>query len=443
MPESSPAYIRALYLRFLASSGVSTDSRQLQPGNLFFALKGPHFDGNQYAAAALRAGARFAVVDDPAVVEDDNYVLVPDVLAALQELARHHRRHFSQPVLALTGSNGKTTTKELLAGVLSMQYRVHATIGNLNNHIGVPLTLLAMSLDTEIAVIEMGANHQQEIAALCRIAEPTHGLITNIGSAHLEGFGGIPGVIKGKGELFDYLRDHRGVAFVNLNDEHLPAMGHRVPQRVEYTVSDRPDPTHAPMEAKLLATHPNVRVAFLGEGGQLLEVTTHLPGAHNFQNILAAIAVAKYFKVPGRKIAAALAAYVPSNNRSQRLRYREVDFLLDAYNANPSSVAATLRTFAELSQGRGAAVLGEMRELGAEAPAAHQRIAVLARELGLDPVILVGPAFAATAERLGLRYFPDTAALKEWFWQQDWRGRFVLLKASRGVALEGVLADTD
>ena len=441
MPDTSPPYIRALYLRFLASSGVSTDSRHLRAGNLFFALKGPNFDGNRYAAAALQAGARFAVVDDPSVAVDDNYVLVPDVLRALQELARHHRRHLTQPVLALTGSNGKTTTKELLAGVLSMHYRVHATQGNLNNHIGVPLTLLAMPLDTEIAVIEMGANHQEEIAALCRIAEPTHGLITNIGSAHLEGFGGIPGVIKGKGELFDYLREHRGVAFVNLNEAHLPALGQRVPQRVEYVASDAPDPKHPPMEAKLLATHPNVKVAFLAENGSLLEVETNLPGAHNFQNILAAIAVAKYFKVPGHKIAAALAAYVPSNNRSQRLRHRGVDFLLDAYNANPSSVAATLRAFAQLRPGRGAAVLGEMLELGDAAPAAHRRIAELARELALDPIVLVGAAFAESAERLGLPYFPDTGSLKPWFWKQDWQDRLVLLKASRGVKLEQLLTD--
>lgn len=441
MPDSSPPYIRALYLRFLAGTGVSTDSRRVRKGDLFFALKGPNFDGNRYAAAALREGARFAVVDDPAIAVDDNYILVPDTLKALQELARHHRRHFSQPVLALTGSNGKTTTKELIAGVLSMRYRVHATQGNLNNHIGVPLTLLAMPLDTEIAVIEMGANHQQEIAALCRIAEPTHGLITNIGSAHLEGFGGIPGVIKGKGELFDYLRDHRGVAFVNLNEAYLPDMGQRVPQRVEYVASDHPNPKHPPMEAKLLATQPNVRVAFLAENGSLLEVETQLPGAHNFQNILAAIAVAKYFKVPGQKIATALAAYVPSNNRSQRLRHREVDFLLDAYNANPSSVAATLRTFAGLSKGRGAAVLGEMLELGEETPAAHRRIAVLAGELGLDPVILVGPAFAESARQLGLRHFPDTASLKPWFWNQNWQNQLVLLKASRGVGLEQLLLD--
>lgn len=441
MPENLPSSISSLYLRFLASSGVSTDSRNIGRDNLFFALTGPNFDGNRYAAAALQKGARFAVVDDPAVAEDENYILVPNVLQTLQDLARHHRRHLSQPVLALTGSNGKTTTKELLAGVLSQRYRVHSTQGNLNNHIGVPLTLLRMPLDTEIAVIEMGANHQGEIAALCRIAEPTHGLITNIGAAHLEGFGGIPGVIKGKGELYDYLRDHRGVAFVNLNEAHLPEMGQRVPHRVEYHVSEQPHPGHPPIEAKLLTVHPNVSVAFLAEDGVLLETRSRLPGAHNFQNILTALAVGKYFKVPGRQIAAAIEAYQPAHNRSQWMRHREVDFFLDAYNANPSSVAATLRTFSDLRGGRGVVVLGEMLELGSDAPDAHRRIAELARQLGFETVILVGTAFAEAATAFGFRHFSDTPELRSWFWQQDWSHRTVLLKGSRGVGLEKLLQD--
>lgn len=424
-----------LHDHYRAARGqVSTDSRQPQPGTLFFALNGPTFRGADFAALALEKGARHAVVDEEVLATRDpaHYTYAPDPLAALQALAQEHRRRFVGPVLAVTGSNGKTTTKELLAAVLGQKYNVLATSGNLNNHIGVPLTLLRLRLaEHSFAIIEMGANHRGEIASYCQWATPTHGLITNIGKAHLEGFGGEEGIAKGKGELFDYLAQNGGVAFVNTLDARLPGLAAAVPQRATY-----PGPTDA-YPATLLAAAPALHLR-LGSGP---EVAAQLTGSYNFPNMAAAAAVGAFFRVPAERIAAALAAYNPQNNRSQLVRTaRGNDLILDAYNANPSSMAAALRSFAQrpvaAGQGR-VAILGDMLELGSSATAEHWALGELLATLKLTQVLLVGPLMqAAAAAYPPAQHVPTKADASEWLARHPLAGQLVLLKGSRGMGLE-------
>jgi UDP-N-acetylmuramoyl-tripeptide--D-alanyl-D-alanine ligase len=427
-----------LYAHYLAAQGqVSTDSRQPQPGTLFFALNGPSFRGAAFAAGALAKGARHAVVDDEQLVASDpvHYTYAPDPLVALQALAQEHRRQFEGPVLAVTGSNGKTTTKELLTVVLAQKYNVLATIGNLNNHIGVPLTLLRLRPGVhEFAVVEMGANHRGEIADYCQWAEPTHGLITNIGKAHLEGFGGEAGIALGKGELFDYLAAHAGTAFVNTLDAKLPSLAMSVPHRATYP---QPSDTYP---ATLLAAAPALRLRL----GADTEVEAQLTGDYNFPNLAAAAAVGAFFGVPAVAVAAALAAYSPQNNRSQLVRTdRGNDLILDAYNANPSSMAAALRSFAQrplgASQGR-LTILGDMFELGETSTAEHRALGELLADLGLQNAVLIGPLMqAAAAAQPAAHYFADKATAAEWLAQQTIAGQLVLLKGSRGMGLETLL----
>ena len=430
-----------LYDVYLRHPRVSIDSRKVSTDGLFVALRG-QADGNQYAEKALAAGAAYAIVDNPAVVPaggDDRYLLVEDSLQALQGLARRHRDAFRMPVFAITGSNGKTTTKELIAAVMSRQYRVHATPGNYNNHIGLPLTILGMPTGTEFLILEMGANHQGEIAELCAIGRPTHGLITNIGEAHLEGFGGKEGVKKGKGELYDFLRRTGGVAFVNTDETDLPDMAASLPRQIPYFVSAAPSPTVAGLEIQQRALHPFVRVGFLTEARELIATDTRLAGVHNLQNIKSAIAVGKYFKVPGALIAAALADYRPANHRSQWMTHRGVTFYWDAYNANPSSVVAALNGFAaDCPPQDGVIVLGEMLELGEAAPAAHRRVVLRAGQVART-VLLVGHEMQDVAREFDRPHFADSMALAAWFWAQDWSDRKVFVKGSRGNRLERLL----
>jgi UDP-N-acetylmuramoyl-tripeptide--D-alanyl-D-alanine ligase len=430
----------SLYAHYLAAQGqVSTDSRQPQPGTLFFALNGPSFRGADFAAGALAQGARHAVVDDLALATQDpaHYTYAPDPLAALQALAREHRRRFRGPVLAVTGSNGKTTTKELLTVVLAQQFNVLATIGNLNNHIGVPLTLLRLRPEEhDFAVIEMGANHQGEIADYCQWAEPTHGLITNIGKAHLEGFGGEAGIAKGKGELFDYLAAHGGMAFVNTLDAKLPALAATVPQRATY-----PSPADTyPATPLPPAQGPGLRLR-LWDG---TEVAAQLTGEYNFPNMAAAAAVGAFFGVPAARVALALASYDPQNNRSQLLRTAlGNDLILDAYNANPSSMAAALHSFAHrpvaARQGR-LAILGDMFELGESAVPEHRALGELLAELKLGKVLLIGSLMqAAAAAYPAAHYFADKSAAAVWLAGHPVASQLVLLKGSRGMGLETLL----
>ena len=424
-----------LYSRYLAAGGlVSTDSRQPQPGTLFFALNGPSFRGAAFAPQALAQGARHAVVDDAALARTDpaRYTYVPDPLGALQGLARHHRRQFRMPVLAVTGSNGKTTTKELLTAVLAQQFQVLATIGNLNNHIGVPLTLLRLRTgEHDFAVIEMGANHRGEIAALCEIAQPTHGLITNIGKAHLDGFGGAEGVALGKGELFDYLTRTGGTAFVNTLDARLPSLAAQVPSIRSYPrVMDT-------YPATLLAADPAVALR-LADG---TDVAAQLTGDYNFPNLAAAAAVGQYFEISTAKIAAALASYSPQNNRSQLVRTAAGnELVLDAYNANPSSMSAALRSFAARPVAAGQTklvILGDMFELGDESAAEHRALGQLLAQLPLPGIALIGPEMAGTAAATPhARHFATKAEAADWLRQHPVRGQQVLVKGSRGMALE-------
>ena len=431
--------INELYQLYLQSGKVTTDSRQVEPGSMFFALRGDNFDGNQFAAAALEKGAAYAVVDDPAVAKSGSFILVDDVLLTLQQLARFHRRQFLIPVIGITGSNGKTTTKELISAVLASHYNTHYTRGNLNNHIGVCLTLLAMPLNTEVAVIEMGANAQGEIAALCRIAEPTHGLITNIGKAHLEGFGGLEGVKKGKSELYRFLSENRSTAFINTDEPFLEELSAGVSKRVAYCLSEDPAPDHQPYEVKLLETQPFLKVAFLGETGDIIDVQTNLIGRYNLGNLMSAIALGKYFKVPALKIKAAIEAYVPRMNRSQITSWGTNTIIMDAYNANPSSMEQALLNFSSMEARRKVAILGDMFELGAESPAEHQRIAALAKAQPYDLLILVGEHFSEPAQQLDVQHFGTVNTLKEWFGQQRWERTCFLLKGSRGMQLEKLL----
>ncbi|GAB2963744.1 UDP-N-acetylmuramoyl-tripeptide--D-alanyl-D-alanine ligase [Hymenobacter coalescens] len=429
----SPISLPDLYTRYLQCRAVSTDTRQAQEQTLFVALNGPSFRGADFAPQALEKGACFAVVDDAALAATDpaRYCYVPDTLVALQQLALHHRRQLSIPVLAVTGSNGKTTTKELLNAVLSRRYRVQYTRGNLNNHIGVPLTLLSIRPEAhELAVVEMGANHQGEIDAYCRYAEPTHGLITNIGKAHLEGFGGIEGVAKGKSELFRYLTATGGTAFVNTQDARLPALGGLVPNRVSY-----PGPADT-YPAQLVAAAPRV-VLRLFDG---TPVEAAITGAYNFVNLAAAAAVGAYFEVPTADIAAALAAYDPQNNRSQLVRTARNEVILDAYNANPSSMAAALASLTARpgEAARKVAVLGDMFELGDESTAEHHALGDLLARQGFGEVLLVGPEMQR-AQRPGFRHFATKAQAAAWLREHPLQERLVLVKGSRGMGLETLM----
>lgn len=427
---------QTLYGHFLAHPQVSTDTRNIVPDCLFFALKGANFNGNRFAAAALEQGAAFAVVDEPEAVTDARCLLVADVLASLQDLARHHRSALGANglrVIGLTGSNGKTTTKELVARVLSQQFRTHFTLGNLNNHIGVPLTLLQLTSAHEVAVIEMGANHQREIDALSRIAVPDFGLITNIGLAHLEGFGGPEGVLKGKTELFQFLAETGGTAFLLADEARLSGWRDRLPV---HTYGSTPD---AEVHGELLAADPFVRFRWQAGGGAWHEVQTQLAGAYNVPNLLAAACIGGAFGISAAAINVALESYVPDNNRSQLVQRGNLRLLLDAYNANPSSMEAAVINAAGLAAAEKLLVLGDMFELGDVAAVEHQRITdLLAKLLPTARVLLVGAHFAATQDACGFVRLPDSAAAAAWVAANRPQQGLVLIKGSRGMKMERV-----
>ena len=429
--------LQSLYQLFLSGCGISTDSRNVKKGDIFFALKGDHFDGNQYALQSLQNGAVLAVVDDHRLPDQPALFKVLDVLDTLQRLANFHRKQFSIPIIGITGSNGKTTTKELIAAVLNIHYPTHFTKGNLNNHIGVPLTLLAMPLNSEIAVIEMGANHQGEINDLCNIAEPTHGLITNIGKAHLEGFGGLEGVKIGKSELYRYLKD--GCIFLNQMDDTLVSLSLDNKKIIIYTLSDQPDPNNALYEIENLPTQEFLNVAFLSENGDYLSAQTHLTGNYNLGNIMSAIAVGKYFKVPGFKIKAALENYVPSQNRSQYVAYKGGKIILDAYNANPSSMEAALNNLFSIPHTNKIAILGDMFELGDDAPYEHKKIADIADNSLISQVILIGKNFEQAALEKKWVHFNTALEAKKYFNSLPFSNSLLLMKGSRGMKLESLL----
>jgi len=420
--------IPEIYSLFLKHPRICTDSRHIVPGSLFFALKGPNFNGNAYAAEALDKGAAYAIVDEAEFAVNDRCILVGDALKCLQDLGTHHRRQSDATIIALTGSNGKTTTKELISRVLNRKYNTLSTRGNLNNHIGVPLTLLRLEKETEMAVIEMGANHQGEIAFLSRLAEPDYGYITNFGKAHLEGFGGVEGVIKGKSELYTYLLGAGKHVLLNADDPIQREKLQGYDKKIGFSTSD---PDYFQIEDLGATPYVTLRVAGV-------TIQTQLSGAYNFPNCAIAVLIGKYFDVPLSDIKEALEGYVPENNRSQLIQKNDLEIILDAYNANPSSMEVALRHLAGLKNGGKIAILGDMFELGQDSEKEHQAIADLSASLGIETLYLVGEAFSGIrTEAKQFRTFEDLAeSLKT----HPINGPATLLiKASRGMALERVL----
>ncbi|RYD52271.1 MAG: UDP-N-acetylmuramoyl-tripeptide--D-alanyl-D-alanine ligase [Sphingobacteriales bacterium] len=424
-----------LYSIFLSHPQVFTDTRKVIPGGLFFALKGPNFNGNAFAEAALQQGAAYAVVDEVRSGTDPRLIQVPDVLQTLQELAHHHRMQFAIPVIGITGSNGKTTTKELMAAVCSQQYETLATEGNLNNHIGVPLTLLRLRPQHQLAVIEMGANHQGEIASYCVIAAPTHGLITNVGKAHIEGFGGEEGVRKGKGELYAYLRQHNGTVFLHSDSEHLPQMAAGITHQITYgsgeadTISGRIHPS----EEGLLRFEATV-------ANQTANIQTQLVGDYNFPNALAAIAVGTVVDIPLAVAASAIRQYQPDNSRSQQMAWGSNTLILDAYNANPTSMRSAISAFAKRTSGTGIVWLGAMKEMGTESQSEHQSLLQFLRQWPWESVVVVGAEYEDLADATE-RWFPDVSTALETFRNEPLPAeKTILLKGSRGSRMETLLS---
>ena len=420
--------IEQLYQTYLQSRAVTTDSRAITPGCLFFAFKGEKFDGNAFAPQALEQGAALCIISDPQYRVDDRCIVVPDVLTTLQELAKHHRQHLTIPVIGITGTNGKTTTKELVHAVLSCRYRTHATTGNHNNHLGVPLTLLGIPANAEIAIIEMGANHPGEIASLCAIANPDYGLITNVGRAHLEGFGSFEGVISTKTELYRHLAAKQGTAFVNANNDILirqAADCHLA--TVTYGDSDT-----AQVRGHLVGSDPYMKY-YMEDGDNVYSIQSQLLGNYNFDNAMAASAVGRYFRVDYWDIKEAIEQYIPSNNRSQYKETGHNVLILDCYNANPSSMGVALDNFEALKRENKVAMLGNMRELGTDSRAEHEKIVARLTARNDMKAVLVGAEFEFAHQKASdrLLWFADVQAAVKYFEQNPLNGCTVLLKGSR------------
>jgi UDP-N-acetylmuramoyl-tripeptide--D-alanyl-D-alanine ligase len=427
--------IEELYHVYKTNRIISTDTRNVTRGCLFFALKGASFNGNTFAAEALQKGAAYAVIDESAYKKDDRFILVPDVLDCLQHLANYHRRQLNCPVIAITGSNGKTTTKELMTRVLSKKFRTHSTKGNLNNHIGVPLTLLAAPPDSEMLVVEMGANHQKEIEMLCAIAMPDFGIINNVGKAHLEGFGGFEGVKKGKGELYEFLSTHHGCAFVNGDNPHLNEMIRQknVKRKVVYGTGGSFD-----CSGKLLESFPFLKVEWKTKEQHGI-VSSRLIGEYNFENILAAVCIGSYFGVSASDINSAIEEYVPDNSRSQVVKRGSNTILLDAYNANPASMEAALKNFSIMEGTHKIVFLGEMAELGKESGQEHRHIGDLLRKYNFEKIILVGKNFSEVSSGLQAGYFSSSEEAAVWAKGQKISDAVILIKGSRSSKMEMVL----
>ncbi len=424
-----------LYSHFLKYPAISTDTRNIQPGSLFFALKGANFNGNAFAADALEKGARYAIIDEPQYQKDERFLLVSDVLASLQALARHHRAHLHIPIIGITGTNGKTTTKELVHAVLSQQFNTYATKGNLNNHIGVPLTVLSITKQTEIAIVEMGANHPGEIAFLCGIAQPTHGLITNVGKAHLEGFGSFEGVKRTKGELYDYLANHDETLFLQQDNPLLRemAMTRRVNKLVTYGFSADND-----ISGELLSANPLLEVRWRSRSGSHHTIRTQLTGSYNTENILAAVCIGQHFDVSPEAINHGISNYTPANNRSQITKTTHNTVIRDYYNANASSMVAALENLRMLDADKKVVILGDMFEMGDDSYEEHGNVVDQAVSLGASRVIFVGKAFLQH-QRSGAEFYETTDAAKEALHRHPLKDALVLLKASRGMAFEKLI----
>jgi UDP-N-acetylmuramoyl-tripeptide--D-alanyl-D-alanine ligase len=426
--------IEELYSIYSRYPSVVTDTRKLNQGDLYFALKGPNFNGNLFAIAALEAGASYAIVDELIANSDsyqDRIILVQDVLTTLQQLAKYHRQQFNIPFIAITGSNGKTTTKELVYAVLASHFKTYTTQGNLNNHIGVPLTLLSIHKDAEMAVIEMGANHQKEIASYCTYTLPTHGMITNCGKAHLEGFGSEEGVKKGKGELFDYLRDHNGAVFLMADYDYLQTMSQGINHTIGY------GQLSGQIQGEAIDANGMLTVK-INKGIDINSVQTHLVGNYNLPNVLAAITIGQYFKVPNEKIKAAIENYIPTNSRSQLVKWQNNEVILDAYNANPSSMKLAVENFAKLNKANKVVCIGGMRELGVDTLMEHQMLIDQLKQNNWSEVVLVGAEFKYCNH--SYHYFDTVQEAKAWFDSKQFSGYSILIKGSRGIQMEKLIA---
>jgi UDP-N-acetylmuramoyl-tripeptide--D-alanyl-D-alanine ligase len=426
----SPVQLSDLYKIYLEFPSIQTDTRKVQKGDLFFALKGPNFNGNLFAKQALEKGAAYAVVDEALEDITGRLIFVEDVLTTLQELARFHRETFNIPFIAITGSNGKTTTKELVSAVLSTHFKTATTEGNLNNHIGVPLTILKIKSDTEIAVIEMGANHQKEIESYCKYAQPTHGIIANCGKAHLEGFGGESGVRKGKGELYDFLRAHQGMVFLFNDYDYLNEMSAGITPRIEYSTTNG----NVVGNIELSESFLSVKIT---KGIEPVTIHTALVGDYNLPNVLCAVAVGSYFKVPQEKIVSALENYLPTNSRSQLMQLGSNHIILDAYNANPTSMKAAIENFAKMHAEKKILMLGGMMELGPESIQEHEGIVGLIRSFSWDAVVLVGGDFGKIKQEF--IYLQNSEEARSWFQQQGFENAYLLVKRSRSMQMEKII----
>jgi UDP-N-acetylmuramoyl-tripeptide--D-alanyl-D-alanine ligase len=426
--------IDKLYEFFQLYPAVSTDSRNVRENSIFFALRGNNFDGNSFAASALQSGARLAVVDNQEFITDERYFVVEDVLLALQELSAFHRRKLNIPIIAVTGTNGKTTTKELLAAVLGIHKKVEFTRGNLNNHIGVPLTLLTMNKETEIGIVEMGANHPGEIKFLCRLADPDFGIVTNIGKAHLEGFGGFEGVIITKSELYRYLEGKNGTVFMN-NDNLLlkSVVGDRL-KVITYGLTGA-----AFLHGKTIQNPPFLTMEVHFPVKNVI-INTHLTGDYNFENVMAVITAGLHFGIEEERIVEAVEGYFPDNHRSQLIRKGSNTIVMDAYNANPSSMKASLNNFLQLQSQRKVVILGDMLELGASSLSEHQQIIDMLVEIPECQVFLVGEIFPQTAKPANYGTFSTAGDLMLFLSENPLKETSILIKGSHGIGLEKVIS---
>ncbi len=419
-----------LYRKYIETGSVCTDTRKIIPDSVFFALKGEKFNANEFALQALEKGAKYAVVDEEAFANDDRIILVSNVLETLQALARHHRAQVNIPVIGLTGSNGKTTSKELLTSVLSRKFKTLATIGNLNNHIGVPLTVLRIDSSVEIAIVEMGANHLGEIALLCSIANPTHGFITNIGKAHIGTFGGFENIIRGKSELYHHLITHKGKVFINSQNEILANMSKRFADPVFYPAKGDY------YSCEFLGADPYVKVK--AENGDTIE--TKLVGKYNFENIASALCIGKYFGVEAGDANRAIAEYAPENMRSQIVQKGTNTIILDAYNANPSSMKVAIESLADMKADKKVLILGDMYELEGDSDHEHAQLGQLIMEKDFSDVYLCGKLIVKTKEEIPFaKHFEKKEELINELKNNPIHSATILVKASRGIGLETIL----
>ncbi len=423
--------ISKIHALFLQCSSVSTDTRKIESNSLFVALKGNNFDANTFALSAIEKGAKYVIIDNANFYIDEQTILVENSLVTLQELAKYHRNYLKLPVIALTGSNGKTTSKELIATVLSKKYQIAATKGNFNNHIGVPLTILSFTNETQIGIVEMGANHQKEIEFLCDIATPDFGYITNFGKAHLEGFGGVEGVIKGKSEMYDYLRNNQKLVFVNLDD---PIQKEKTANINNFSFAVQNKKANVPFDS--VEANPFAKVDYND-----ISIVSNLIGVYNTTNICAAIAIGKYFNVPDLDIKMAIESYIPTNNRSQMITKNSNQVILDAYNANPSSMAVAIANFLQLAATEKVMILGDMFELGTESLKEHENILNLITDASVDCHFVGKDFYAVKQQKSNYHFYENFEQLKSNIVFNSIQNKTILIKGSRGMALERIIED--